>query len=144
MKKKSEGSKEFDRDREFAVVLENIHSDVKIIAEGQKALDEKFTGKFNMLFEEFGRQKEDIFFIRMDIGKLAEGQKVLDEKFIGQIKSLDERVTGQIRTLDGKITTLDEKFTGKFDIVIKEISDVKTLLQGHDTRLIKLEEACAK
>lgn len=80
--------KEFSNNREFGVILEKIYSEIKVIAEGQKTLKDKF----DMLFEEFGKQKEGIFLIKADIRiiksdihQLKENVEVI--KFdIGEIK----------------------------------------------------------
>ena len=56
-------SPEFDRDRGFLVILERLHTDVRIIADGQINL----TKKVDILYEEFGRQRERLFVIETDI-----------------------------------------------------------------------------
>jgi peptidoglycan hydrolase CwlO-like protein len=55
--------KVFNKDREFAVILEKIHSDIKIIVEDLTAVKKRV----NAIFEEQGREKEDIFIIKTDI-----------------------------------------------------------------------------
>ncbi len=59
-------SKEFDRDREFTVILEKIHSDFKIFGEDLSSLKKRM----DMFFEELGKQKEQIVFIKADIRTL--------------------------------------------------------------------------
>ena len=56
MKKKINKSKEFDREREFAVILEKIHSEIKVITEGQAALRDKLDATMGMV----AKNSEDI------------------------------------------------------------------------------------
>ena len=55
--------KEFSKDREFAVVLEKIHSDFKVIAEDLSSVKKKVEA----IFEEQGNQKEVASIIKTDL-----------------------------------------------------------------------------
>ena len=99
-------SPEFDRDREFAVILERVNTNVETIADGQIVL----TKKVDVLYEEFGRQKEETTMIRTDVRFLKEGQTRLEAGF---------------KTLNNK-----------FDVFSK---DIKAILTNHDKRFLRLE-----
>lgn len=68
---------EYDHNREFAVILERVHTDVKTIADGQINL----TKKADTLYEEFGRQKEKTTMIRDGIHFLKASQTSLGMDF---------------------------------------------------------------
>ena len=55
--------KEFSKNREFAVVLEKIHSDFKVIAEDLSSVKKKVEA----IFEEQGNQKEVASIIKTDL-----------------------------------------------------------------------------
>ena len=69
-------SKEFSKDREFGVILEKIHSDIKIIIEDLTTVK----NKLNATFDEVGRQKEDIYIIRTDIAEIKTLLKSHDKR----------------------------------------------------------------
>ena len=77
-------TKEFSSDREFAVILEKVYSEIKVIVEGQSALKDKF----DMLFEEFGRQKEEIFIIKTDVRVIKTDTAKIKENLKGHGKQL--------------------------------------------------------
>lgn len=90
MKKKE--SKEFDREREFTVILERIYSEVKTVSEGQDDL----RSKFKMLFEEFGHQKEGIFIIKADTGVMKKDIGVMKKDIVEikeSVKSHEKRLS---------------------------------------------------
>ena len=78
IKRPAHHSDEFNRDREFSVILERIHSDVKIIAEDVGSVKKRV----DVIYDELGRQREDISFIKTDIREI---------KLI--LKSHDKRLT---------------------------------------------------
>lgn len=84
MKKKE--TKEFDREREFSVILEKIYGEMKTLAEGQDDL----RSKFDMLFKEFGRQKEEIFIIKADIRAIKEDIVVMKKDIVEMKKDIVE------------------------------------------------------
>lgn len=56
-------SKEFSKDREFAVILEKIHTDMKMIIEDLGSVKKKVEA----IFDEQGRQREDISIIKAEL-----------------------------------------------------------------------------
>lgn len=77
--------KEFSKDREFAVILEEIHSDFKVFAEDLSSVKKRL----DMLFEEFGKQKEGIFEIKTDIRIIKSDIAEIKET----LKTHDKRLT---------------------------------------------------
>jgi N-glycosylase/DNA lyase len=69
-------TKASDKNREFAVILERVHTDIKIIIEDLSTVKQKVEA----IFEEQGRQKEEVFIIKMDIRTIKTD--------IGEIKEL--------------------------------------------------------
>ena len=84
------------KDREFAVILEKIHSDFKIFGEDLSSVKKRL----DMLFEELGKQKEDMFVIKTDIRIMKTDIQTLKE----DVKIIRE----DIKTFDRRITHLEE------------------------------------
>lgn len=66
----------FDRDREFAVILEDLRGKFDTFAEGLGALRDKV----DLLYTEFGRQREEFFLMKADISMI--------KKDMGEVKNL--------------------------------------------------------
>ena len=108
----------FDRDREFAVILENLHSRFDVLAEGQSDL----RSKFDMMYAEFGRQKEELFVIRTDVRFLKDDVSTLKEN---------------VAVLKTDVTVLKDDMR----VVKTDIGEIKGILTSHDNRLSHLEVA---
>ena len=65
-----------NREREFTVVLEALHSDFRVFGEGLSALREKVAG----IFEMTGKNTEDIAFIKTDIRIIRNDLKVFEKR----------------------------------------------------------------
>ena len=78
---KSKG-KESTKGREFAVILEKIYSEIKIIGEDLST----FKKRVDSMFEELGSQKEGIFIIKADIRIMKSDVQVLKED-VSKIKT---------------------------------------------------------
>ena len=117
MPKKSNSSSEFDREREFAVILERVETKVDTIAEGQasqtkeiKLISEsqanlikkinslqegqiEIKKKLDMTYETVGRHEVEFNIIKTDIRFMKEDIKALNGKFDAFSESIDNRVT---------------------------------------------------
>ena len=91
----STNSPDFDRDREFTVVLERIHSDISTIVDDVRDLK----NRVNFMNEEFGRQKEDIFIIKTDIRVLKSD--------VGVLKSDMKDVKGMLGSHENRLARLE-------------------------------------
>ena len=79
-----------NRDREFAVILESIHSDFRIFGEGLSAIQEKVGGlsgkvgslsdKVDGIFEMTGKNTENIAFIKTDIRIIRTDLKAFEKR----------------------------------------------------------------
>ena len=88
-------SPEFDRNREFGVILERIHSHINIIVEDTKSLKDRV----NVMSEELGRQREDISLMKVDIRFIKE-----DIRFM-KADLADVKVTLGVN--DGRLSRLE-------------------------------------
>ena len=61
--KKETKDKVTNRDREFAVILEKVYSEIKVIGEDLTSVK----ARVEAIFEEQGKQKEELFIIKADI-----------------------------------------------------------------------------
>ena len=118
MKKKTAAKNDSFTASEVGTLIKGFRSEVRIIAENQKAMDDKFTGKFNMLFEEMGRQREDIWILKADVRTIKSDVAMLKE--------------------DVSVLKTDMK------IVKTDIAEIKEIIGGHDQRIVRLEETCSK
>ena len=80
MKKKPTTNPDTFTASQVGVLIENLDSKIQAFAENQKAMDEKFTDQFQMLFEEMGRQKEKLFTLEVKISSMDERICKMDEK----------------------------------------------------------------
>jgi peptidoglycan hydrolase CwlO-like protein len=79
---KSESS--FSREREFAVVLEQLHSDFRTFGEGLSSL----RSKVDAIFEMAGKNTEDLTLIKADLRILKTDLKAFGKR----ISSLEETI----------------------------------------------------
>ena len=63
MPKKTTDGQEFSREREFKVSLENINGNIATVVDDVKSVK----NRVNFMFEELGRQKEDLYLIKADL-----------------------------------------------------------------------------
>ena len=82
--KKSKGVETRDQ---YMVVLEDIRSQVKGVAEGVSALDEKMDRKFKTVDERLGKVDENLRLMRAEISLIRHNQITRDE-----FKALEDRV----------------------------------------------------
>ncbi len=82
--KKSKGVETRDQ---YMVVLEDIRSQVKGVAEGVSALDEKMDRKFKTVDERLGKVDENLRLMRTEIPLIRHNQITRDE-----FKALEDRV----------------------------------------------------
>ena len=99
----------FDRDREFGVILEGLHTKFNVFAEGQSAMK----NKLDLLYNEFGRQKEEIFIIKTDVRVLKTDMKV---------------VKADVAVLKTDVAVLKT-----------DVADIKSTLGSHENRFARLE-----
>jgi len=83
MKKTFKGE-ESNKDREFGVILERVHTDIKIIIEDLTAVKKKV----DAIFEEQGREREDMFIIKADIRAIKTDISAIKEA----LKNHDKRI----------------------------------------------------
>ena len=76
--------KEYNKDREFGVILEKIHSEFKAFGDGLSAL----RAKVDAIFEMTGKNTEDIAFIKTDLRIIKNDLKGFEKR----ISSLEETV----------------------------------------------------
>ena len=129
----------FDREREFNVVLEGIKSDFRVFGEsldGVKSnvdqlktdfqvFGETLTGvksKVDVMWNEMGRQKENILVIKTDVAILKTDVAVLKTD-VAVLKS-------DVAILKTDVAELKS-----------DMKEVKATLHSHDKRLAKLEVA---
>lgn len=94
---------------EVGVLIEGFRSEIRVIAEGQTTL----TKKVDMMYEEMGRQREDIWMLKTDMKIVKEDVKVLKE--------------------DVSVLKVDMK------IVKSDTAEIKEIIGNHDKRLSKVE-----
>ena len=96
MKKEINKPKKFDNEREFAVILEKIYSEIKIISEGQTALRDKLDSTMGMV----AKNTEDITMLNLRVSN------VKDElaKMNGKLAKIEEDIR-VIKTDFGKRLT---------------------------------------
>ena len=82
--KKSKGVETRDQ---YTVVLEDIRSQVKGVAEGVSALDEKMDRRFKTVDERLGKVDENLRLMRAEISLIRHNQITRDE-----FKALEDRV----------------------------------------------------
>ena len=84
MKKETNKPKKFDNEREFAVILEKIYSEIKIISEGQTALRDKLDSTMGMV----AKNTEDITMLNLRVSN------VKDElaKMNGKLAKIEEDI----------------------------------------------------
>ena len=131
MKKKPATKNTFTASQ-VGTLLESLRSDFHVLAENQRAMDEKFTGKFNLLFEEMGRQREDIWALKADVRILKEDVRILKD----DVSVLKE----DVRILKDDVSVLKEDMK----IVKTNIVEIKDTLKGQDKRIDRLEAASVK
>ena len=117
MKKRTEKTDLFTASQ-VGTLIEELRSDFHTLADNQTSMDEKFSGKFDLLFEEFGRQKEDIHVIKTDIRFMKTDISVLKS---------------DVAILKSDVTVLKT-----------DVAEIKDIIGGNDKRLVKLEESCLK
>jgi len=134
-----DNSSDFDHNREFAVILERINTNVEIIADGQIVL----TRKVDVLYKEFGCQKEETTVIKIDVRFLKDDFRFLKDNVCflkDDVRFLKDDVCflkdGQTR-LETGFKTLNNKF----DVFAK---DIKAIILNHDKRLLRLETTTLK
>lgn len=95
MKKTTKKNKEFDSEREFAVILEKIYSEIKVISEGQISLRDKLDSTMGMV----AKNREDITMLNMRVSGIKDdltkmnGKLAKIEEDIATIKSnFDQRL----------------------------------------------------
>lgn len=99
MKKETKKLKEFDKDREFAVILEKVHSGIELLGEGQDALRDKLDSTMGMV----AKSREDITTLnirtagikddltRMNgkLAKIEEDVRIIKEDFSKRLTHLE-------------------------------------------------------
>ena len=93
MKKESKKTPEYNKDREFGVILERIHSDINIIAEGQNLLRDKLDSTMGMV----AKNTEDITMLNINVSAI----KTDLTKINGKLAKIEEDIT-LIKTDFGK------------------------------------------
>ena len=120
----------FDRDREFTVILENIHTQIGTLAEGQNALRDKV----DLLYLEFGRQKEELFVIKTDVRFLKEDVSTLKED-VSLLKEDVSLIKEDMSLVKADVSILKDDVR-----VIKiDLGEIKGIAKSHDNRLSRLE-----
>jgi len=99
MKKKINKSKEFDREREFAVILEKIHSEIKVITEGQAALRDKLDATMGMV----AKNSEDITMLNLRISGIKDDLT----KISGKLAKIEEDIRVIKTDFDKRLTHLE-------------------------------------
>jgi predicted translin family RNA/ssDNA-binding protein len=97
--KEANKSKEFSKGREFAVVLEKIYTEIKVISEGQTALREKLDSAIGMIAKnteditmvklQIFAMKDDITKINGKLAKLEEDIRVIKSDFGSRLTRLE-------------------------------------------------------
>jgi peptidoglycan hydrolase CwlO-like protein len=88
--------KEFSKDREFAVILEKIHSEIKVISEGQSLLRDKLDSTMGMV----AKNREDITMLVLRVSGIKEDINRID----GKLAKIEEDIM-TIKTDFGKRLT---------------------------------------
>ena len=99
MKKKINKSKEFDREREFAVILEKIHSEIKVITEGQAALRDKLDATMGMV----AKNSEDITMLNLRVSGIKDDLT----KISGKLAKIEEDIRVIKTDFDKRLTHLE-------------------------------------
>lgn len=79
---KEKANKEYNKNREFGVILEKVYSEVKIIAEGQSGLRDKLDSTMGMV----AKNTEDITLLRI----LADNAKHELSKINGKLAKIED------------------------------------------------------
>ena len=94
MKKETKG-KAINKDREFAVILEKVYSEIKVIAEGQSALRDKLDSAVGMV----AKNTEDITMLNLNVSVI----KGDITKINGKLAHIEE----SIRSFDKRVSALE-------------------------------------
>ena len=88
-------------DREFAVILEKIYSEIRILSEDHRSLKEKV----NSIFEMAGKNREDIETIKPAIKQILTELRLIRDELKAKVghKEFEERVA----SLEEKMALLD-------------------------------------
>ena len=114
MNKPAKRSKSFDKDREFAVILESLRSDFKI----------------------FG---EDLMSVKEDVEALKEDVRVLKED-VSILKTDVHIIKGRLTSLEFKVDVIGKELSAQR----KDIVEIKAIIPNHDKRITALEIAATK
>jgi VCBS repeat-containing protein len=146
--------------RHFDVVLEGIRGAFKVFGEGLSDLSRKFDG----LTERVGVIENKIDVLNVKVNNLTDRIDVLTvrvDKLSEKVEVLTVRMddlTGKVDVLTVRVDGLTDKagvLTEKTDLLIEDMDYVKStlvenkekdekaeeLLEGHETRLVKLENS---
>ncbi|MCX5703948.1 MAG: hypothetical protein NT066_05625 [Candidatus Omnitrophica bacterium] len=82
--KKEPKDKEHNKDREFSVILEKIHSEIKVIIEGQNALRDKLDSTMGMV----AKNREDITMLNIRTGGIKDDLT----KMNGKLAQIEEDI----------------------------------------------------
>jgi len=128
MTKKNNNKEESSREDQFVVLLENMHHDIKLIAEGHLMLEEKMEAGFNELGERMGSMENEIGSVAGEVQSLkGEVQSVKEE-----VRSLKDEMHMGFKTVIAAIVKNEQE--------IDRRADKKDLILL-DKRVAKLETA---
>jgi hypothetical protein len=85
MKKESKKNPEYNKDREFGVILEKIHSDIQIISEGQSLLRDKLDSTMGMV----AKNTEDITMVNIRLSGIKDDLNRIN----GKLAKIEEDIT---------------------------------------------------
>ena len=97
--KKGPKNKEYNKGREFAVILEKIHSEIKVIIEGQNSLRDKLDGTMGMV----AKNREDITMLNIK----TDGIKDDLTKMNGKLTQIGEDIRIIKSDFGKRLTTLE-------------------------------------
>ncbi len=145
-KKTSSRSKEFSHEREFTVMLESMRDDIKLIAEGQKAIP-AIKEKVDTMWEEMGHQREDITIIktvvretRSDVNLLKSDVSTLKSN-MAEVKATLNDHGKRLDRIESDVNVLKTDLVevkGGLGRVESDVSEIKDTVKGHDKRLANL------
>ena len=100
MKKNTGKLKEFDKDREFGVILEKIYSEVKVISEGQSLLRDNLDSTMGMV----AKNREDTTMINIK----TSGIKDELTKINGKLSKIEQDIMIIKSDFGKRLTELEE------------------------------------
>ena len=106
---------------QVGVLVEDLRNEIRAVAESQTSL----VKKVDMMYEEMGRQREDIWTLKTDVRIIKEDIKVLKE---------------DVKVLKEDVSMLKEDMK----IVKADVAEIKNIISDHGERISKVEEIVVK